>query len=241
MGLVVQVSGLLWVSRARSLHDALSRSFPTAALVMPESSADAEPDSRQVLDLLDADVYFYPAFFAPSQADRLLRELRDTTAWRQETIKLYGKRLNVPRLTAWYGDDGTSYVYSGIRNLPLPWTPALLEVKSPVESLAGAAFNSVLLNRYRTGKDSVSWHADDEPEFGEQPVIASVSFGDTRSFQLKHTKRQEWRASLELTHGSVLIMRGGTQANWLHRVPKTAKPVGERLNLTFRTIVVPAK
>jgi hypothetical protein len=105
----------------------------------------------------------------------------------------------------------------------------------------GVVFNSVLLNRYRNGKDSVSWHADDEPEFGERPVIASVSFGGTRTFQFKHKKRKELKASVELTHGSLLIMRGDTQANWLHQIPKSAKPVEERLNLTFRAIVVSNK
>ncbi len=184
---------------------------------------------------------FCPAFFSPCEADRLLQKLRDTTAWRQETIKLYGKTIDVPRLTAWYGDAGTSYVYSGIRNVPLPWTPALIEVKRAVEPPSGVVFNSVLLNRYRTGKDSVSWHADDEPEFGEQPVIGSVSFGGTRTFQLRHKQRKELKMSVELTHGSLLIMRGGTQANWLHRLPKTGRPVEERLNLTFRVVVVPTK
>jgi alkylated DNA repair dioxygenase AlkB len=184
-------------------------------------------------------VILHSAFFSAPEADRLLRELRDTTAWRQETIKLYGKTIQVSRLTAWYGDEGTSYIYSGIKNVPLPWTPVLREIKRAVEPPAGVVFNSVLLNRYRTGQDSVSWHADDEPEFGEQPVIASVSFGGTRTFQFKHKKREESKASVELTHGSLLIMRGGTQANWLHRIPKTAKPVEERLNLTFRAIVAP--
>ena len=191
----------------------------------------------QTLDLLDAEVVLYPAFFSAAEADRLLRELRDTTAWRQESMRIYGKEIAFPRLTAWYGDEGTSYVYSGIKNVPLPWTPAILEVKRAVEPPADVVFNSVLLNRYRTGKDSVSWHADDEPKLGEQPVIASVSFGGTRSFQLKHKKRKELKASIDLTHGSLLLMRGGTQANWLHQIPKTAKPVEERLNLTFRAIV----
>jgi alkylated DNA repair dioxygenase AlkB len=166
-------------------------------------------------------------------------ELRDTTVWRQESFTLYGKTINFPRLTAWFGDEGTSYVYSGIRNIPLPWTPAILEVKAAIEPPSGVVFNSVLLNRYRTGRDSVSWHADDEPEFGENPVIASVSFGGTRTFQLKHKKRKDLKASVELTHGSLLIMRGGTQANWLHQVPKTGKHVEERLNLTFRMVVAP--
>ena len=122
-------------------------------------------------------MFLYPAFVSASEADRLLRELRDTTAWRQETIRLYRKNINVPRLTAWYGDEGTRYTYSGIENVPLPWTPSLLEVKRAVEPPSGVVFNSVLLNRYRTGKDSVSWHADDEPEFGDQPVSPRSALG----------------------------------------------------------------
>src|ERR1017187_3155118 len=200
-------------------------------------TVDAGSRFFQTLDLPEAEVVVYPAFFSVPEADRLLGELRDTTAWRQETIKLYGKSISVPRLTAWYGDEGSSYFYSGITNVPRPWTPVLLEVKRAVEPPSGVVFNSVLLNCYRTGKDSVSWHADDEPEFGEQPVIASVSFGGTRTFQFKHKKRKELKASLELTHGSLLIMRGDTQANWLHQIPKTAKNVEERVNLTFRAIV----
>ena len=208
---------------------------------MSELKAIAEGRSPRPLDLPDAEVFFYPAFFSASEADRLLLELRDTTAWRQETIRLYGKDIAVPRLTAWYGDEGTRYTYSGIENVPLPWTPPLLEVKRAVEPPSGVVFNGVLLNRYRTGQDSVSWHADDEPEFGERPVIASVSFGGTRTFQLKHKTRKDLKASVELTHGSLLIMRGGTQANWLHQIPKTARRVEERLNLTFRAIVAPAR
>ncbi len=200
---------------------------------------DAEDFSFQTLDLPDAEVSLYPAFFSASKADRLFAELRDTTTWRQESFKLYGKTIDFPRLTAWYGDERSSYIYSGIKNTPLPWTPAILEVKRAVERPSGIVFNSVLLNRYRTGKDSVAWHADDEPEFGDQPVIASVSFGGTRTFQLKHKKRKDLKASIELTHGSLLIMRGGTQAHWLHQIPKTAKRVEERLNLTFRAVVAP--
>jgi alkylated DNA repair dioxygenase AlkB len=204
---------------------------------VPELSADETSCSLKPLGLPDAEVFLCPTFFSASQADRLFVELRDTTAWRQETIKLYGRNIDQPRLSAWYGDEGSNYIYSGIKNVPLPWTSAILEVKRAVEPCSGVAFNSVLLNRYRTGKDSVSWHADDEPEFGEQPVIASASFGATRAFQFKHKKRRDLKASVELTHGSLLIMRGGTQANWVHQVPKVARPVEERLNLTFRAII----
>jgi alkylated DNA repair dioxygenase AlkB len=202
-------------------------------------TAEAAGRPVQDLNLPDADVCLYPSFFSVAEADRLFVELMNATDWRQEALTLYGKSINFPRLTAWYGDEGSTYVYSGIKNTPLPWTLAILEVKRAIEPVSGVAFNSVLLNRYRTGKDSVAWHADDEPEFGERPVIASVSFGSTRTFQFKHKKRKELRASIELTHGSLLIMRGGTQANWLHQIPKTARPVGERVNLTFRAIVAP--
>jgi alkylated DNA repair dioxygenase AlkB len=188
------------------------------------------------LGLPDGDVTFYPAFFPAAEADRLLRDLLATTAWRQERITLYGRSVDLPRLTAWYGDAGTGYTYSGIANHPLPWTPVLLDVKAAVEPASGAAFNSVLLNRYRTGADSVAWHSDDEPEFGRNPVIASVSFGGTRTFQFRHKQRKGLRASVELTHGSLLVMRGATQHHWRHQVPKTARAVAERVNLTFRVV-----
>jgi len=193
------------------------------------------------LDLPEAEVLFYPDFFPAADADRLVRELLETTDWRQEVFRMYGREMPFPRLTAWYGDEGTAYTYSGLKNIPAPWTPPILEVKRAVEAPCGVTFNSVLLNRYRTGQDSVSWHADDEPEFGRNPVIASVSLGGTRVFQLKHKKRKELKSSVELTHGSLLIMRGGTQENWLHQVPKAKKPVRERVNLTFRVVVAPSK
>jgi alkylated DNA repair dioxygenase AlkB len=188
------------------------------------------------IDLPDGDAVFHPAFFPPAVADRLFAELRGTSAWRQDTVRLFGRAVPLPRLTAWHGDPGAAYAYSGILNVPVPWTPALLDVKRAVEPVCGVAFNGVLLNRYRTGRDGVSWHSDDEPEFGDDPVIASVSFGGTRIFQLRHKTRPNPRAAVELTHGSLLVMRGGTQRNWVHRVPKTAKLVAERINLTFRVV-----
>lgn len=200
-------------------------------------SVDFVSRSFMTLDVPEAEVVFYPSFFAPAQADQLHRQLVETTQWRQDSMKMFGQLKPLPRLTAWYSDVGARYVYSGIVNEPLPWTKALAEVKAAVEAASGVAFNGVLLNRYRDGRDSMGWHADDEPEFGEDPVIASVSFGGTRNFQLKHKRRKELKASVELTHGSLLVMRGGTQANWLHQIPKTAKPVKERLNLTFRRLV----
>ena len=201
----------------------------------PTTAAGGRP--FLTLDLPEAEVVFYPAFFPEAEADRLLDLLVETTKWRQDSMKMFGQSKPLPRLTAWYGDPGARYVYSGIMNEPLPWTAALAEVKEGAEAASGVAFNGVLLNRYRYGRDSMGWHADDEPEFGDEPVIASVSFGGSRNFQLKHMRRKELKESVELTHGSLLVMSGGTQANWLHQVPKTAKSVGERLNLTFRRIV----
>jgi len=140
-------------------------------------------------------------------------------------------RVAIPRLTAWHGEKG--YVYSGIRLEPAPWNEPLLELEAIAEELAWAPFNSVLLNLYRDGRDSVSWHADNEPGLGYNPVIASVSLGAQRRFQLRH-RRSGARVSLDLPHGSCLIMAGATQHHWLHQLPKTARPVGPRINLTFR-------
>lgn len=188
------------------------------------------------IDLPDADVVLHDGFFAPADADRLLAELTATTAWRQETITIYGRPVAVPRLTAWYGDPGASYTYSGLTMAPAPWTPALQEVRAAVEDAAGGHFNGVLANLYRDGSDSVGWHSDDESELGPAPVIASASFGATRTFQLRHKRARDLRHEVALTHGSVLMMRGPTQRHWRHQVPKTARVVGPRVNLTFRRI-----
>lgn len=213
------------------------RPLDTGTPRQPATDSEVRTGREPVpLAMPDAEVVFYPGFFAPADADRLLRELLDATAWRQESIRLYGRAVAIPRLTAWYGDEGAGYRYSGIENVPLPWTPALLEVKRAVEPVAGVGFNGVLLNRYRSGKDSVAWHSDDEPEFGEHPVIASVSFGAARAFQFRHKTRRELKTGVELTHGSLLVMRGATQHHWLHQVPKTTRAAGERINLTFRVV-----
>jgi alkylated DNA repair dioxygenase AlkB len=186
----------------------------------------------------DGNLSFHSAFFPPAESDRLLQGLVRDTPWRQDKIRLFGKAYDQPRLTAWYGDPGKSYTYSGLRLEPLPWTPLLLEIRRQVEREAQVAFNSVLLNYYRHGQDSMGWHSDDEPELGENPVIASVSFGGTRRFDLKHKLRKEVeKVSLELGHGSLLLMTGPTQHFWKHQVAKTAKMVEPRLNLTFRVIL----
>ena len=180
----------------------------------------------------DGEVFLVPDAIAKAQADDLFRRLREEVAWRQDQATVMGRTRPIPRLQAWYGEGG--YVYSGIRLSPLPWTEPLLWLKARAEELSGAAFNSVLVNLYRDGRDSVSWHADHEPGLGRNPVIASISLGAVRRFQLRHRRRQEARLSLDLPHGSLLVMAGATQHHWLHQVPKTGRVVGPRINLTFR-------
>ena len=191
----------------------------------------------QHLPIQDGTLAYAPAFFSSTESDRLLQGLVRDTPWRQDKIRLYGKEHDQPRLTAWYGDPGKSYTYSGLRLEPLLWTPLLLEIKGRVEEEAQVSFNSVLLNYYRSGQDSMGWHSDDEPELGQNPVIASVTFGGSRRFDLKHKFRPEVeKVSLELGHGSLLIMAGPTQHFWKHQIAKTARQVEPRLNLTFRVI-----
>ena len=168
----------------------------------------------------DGEAFLVPTAVAETDADRLFRRLRDEVAWRQDKATVMGRTLPIPRLQAWYGEGG--YVYSGIRLEPLPWTEPLRELKAMAERLSGTAFNSALVNLYRDGRDSVSWHADHEPGLGRDPTIASVSLGATRRFQLRHRRDPEARLSLDLPHGSLLVMAGATQHHWLHQVPKTS-------------------
>lgn len=188
--------------------------------------------------LPDADLVLYPQFFSQAESDALFAELRRVTPWSQGYITLYGQRHAEPRLTAWYGDAGKRYSYSGLTLEPLPWTPFLLNLKARVEVAAQTEFNSVLLNLYRSGRDSNGWHQDNEPELGHNPVIASVSLGAVRRFQLRHKFKKELpKVELDLPHGSLLVMAGPTQHYWQHQIPKTARPVAERINLTFRVIL----
>jgi alkylated DNA repair dioxygenase AlkB len=180
-----------------------------------ENSERAEEETSQPtaesLLMPDGDVIIYRALFNEKESNQLFSELYDNTNWKQETIKLYGKLVPIPRLTAWYGDSGKSYTYSKIAMSPEPWTPTLLALKSKIEVLSRVEFNSVLLNLYRNGTDSVAWHSDDEPELGENPVIGSVSFGGTRRFVFRHKYRKELKKEVDLTHGTFLLMKGATQ------------------------------
>ena len=156
--------------------------------------------------------------------------------WKQDSLKFYGKSIPLPRLTAWYGDSGAAYTYSGIKSEPNPWNDGLLHIKRRIEESVGSTFNCVLLNWYRDGKDSLSWHADDEKELGLDPVIASANFGATRDFQLRRNSDHDQKITIPLKHGSLLVMRGELQRHWKHAVPKRASVDGSRFNLTFRSI-----
>ncbi|CAH2939043.1 MAG: Alkylated DNA repair protein [uncultured Paraburkholderia sp.] len=186
-------------------------------------------------DVPAPDVDWYPDWLPPETAGQLLARVIGEVEWRQDTMGTPGGRVALPRLTAWQGDADAVYVYSGIRNLPHPWTPAVLELKAAAEAACNARFNSVLLNRYRSGADSMGWHADREPELGPEPVIASVSLGAARVFDLRHNRTGALQ-SFSLKGGSLLVMKGKTQAEWRHRVPKEPRVSGERLNLTFRFV-----
>jgi len=189
------------------------------------------------IQLADGELTFIPDFFNALESKKYFQELIDTIAWKQDEIKMFGKLLPIPRLQAWYGDLKKSYTYSGIKMTPNNWTKTLLEIKYRIESVCSESFSSVLLNRYRDGRDSMGWHADDEKELGQNPVIASVNFGATLSFQLRRKDNHQEKQIIELESGSLLIMQGSTQHFWQHQIPKTAKPVGERINLTFRRIL----
>lgn len=170
-------------------------------------------------------------------ADEVFQQLHTQVDWRQEFITLYGKRRPQPRLTAWYGDEGTTYRYSGLTLQPCRWLPVLQNIRAVVETAAACRFNSVLLNLYRTGQDSMGWHSDNEPELGRNPAIASLSFGATRRFIMRRCDRKDAaKVELSLSHGSLLLMKGKLQHHWQHQVPKTSKIVGPRINLTFRWI-----
>jgi alkylated DNA repair dioxygenase AlkB len=170
----------------------------------------------------------------PWPNDEVMARLVTETAWRQDTVVVYGKPHLQPRLSAWHGEKG--YRYSGLTLAPLPFTPLLDTLRRAVESATGRDYNSVLLNYYRDGRDSMGMHSDDEAELGPEPAIASLSFGAARTFVLRH-KRTKETLKLPLGDGSLLFTAGALQANWLHGINKTSRPVGARLNLTFRKIV----
>lgn len=204
---------------------------------MDLDSTSEEPVS---LPLSDARLLLFPRLDLGEDDRVLLQRLIDDTAWRQDDITLFGKTHPQPRLVAWYGDPGTTYTYSGLRHDPMPWTPALQRLRQRMQVVAGCGFNSVLLNYYRDQHDSMGLHSDDEPELGPQPVIASLSLGESRRIFFKHkTRRDQETFSIELPSASVLIMKGETQRYWRHGVRKLKRTCGPRVNLTFRWVELP--
>jgi len=177
----------------------------------------------------DGVVEIYPAFFTKEESESLFNHLLNEIEWQQDSMKFYGKQVNLPRLTAWYGESMKQYSYSGIDMNVKPWTEELLFIKNRIEKNSGLKFTSVLLNFYRDGNDSVSWHRDNEKVLRVNPVIASVSFGATRTFKFRHID----------DHSLVrmfVLMKGETQHKWEHTIPKTSRQVDQRIGLTFRIL-----
>jgi alkylated DNA repair dioxygenase AlkB len=184
----------------------------------------------------DGEVLLFQNFFSREESKKYIDHLTNEIKWKQEPIKIFGKELMQPRLTAFYGDPEKAYAYSGITMQPYIWTNELSEIKTKIEPIACAKFTSALLNFYRTGSDSMGWHRDNEKELGLNPVIGSVSFGASRIFQLRNYSDKKVIKSIELTNRSFLLMRGKTQHCWEHRLPKTNDQIGKRINITFRVI-----
>ncbi|PBJ83606.1 alpha-ketoglutarate-dependent dioxygenase AlkB [Lysobacteraceae bacterium NML93-0399] len=187
-------------------------------------------------------VELLPGWLTTAEADALFSALANDVPWTRHRLRIFGREVDAPRLSCWIGDPEAAYRYSGTRFAPQPWPDALQPIRDRASDVAGVDFNSVLANLYRDGRDAMGWHSDDEPELGPQPVIASLSLGATRRFVLKARQPdadgQRERRVIELPQGSLLLMRGDTQARFRHALPRTARPVGPRINLTFRKILV---
>jgi alkylated DNA repair dioxygenase AlkB len=194
------------------------------------------PKDGEPVIITNGEYIYFPYFLDKEKANRYLEVFNTKIEWKQESMNMYGKQLLFPRLTAWYGDSDKPYTFSGITLQPKSWTQELLEIKSMIEPICEVKFNSVLLNLYRNGNDSISWHTDAEKELGKNPLIASVNFGAERKFQIKHNETNE-KHEIILKHGSLLIMKGELQHFWKHQVPKQKDILKERVNLTFRVIL----
>lgn len=188
------------------------------------------------LNLPDSKIRYYPNFLEKGKADYYFEILKNTIPWQQDDIKVYGKVYPQPRLTALYGNNNKPYSYSNITMQPHQYTKELLEIKDYIEAKTKFEFSTCLLNLYRDGKDSNGWHADNEKELGNNPVIASITLGQERFFHLKHRTQKALKHKLLLEHGSLLLMQAETQHHWLHQIPKTTKAINQRINLTFRMI-----
>lgn len=194
------------------------------------------PKEKITFEIPDASIEYYPHFFELVTANTLFDSLKHQIPWQQDAITVYGKTHQQPRLTALFGNEGKPYKYSSIVMEPHSWNSLLSNIKNKIEEIIDEKFTTVLLNYYRDGKDSNGWHADNEKELGINPVIASVSFGAERYFHLQHNTIKNQKLKINLEHGSLLIMKGTTQHFWKHQIPKTAKIIESRINLTFRII-----
>jgi alkylated DNA repair dioxygenase AlkB len=197
--------------------------------------SDNQQSPAQQFILPDTCIRLWPDWLLPSQATALLSQLQQQLPWAQDSIMMFGKAVKIPRTQVWMGDAHCQYRYSGTRFAPKPWHPLVQAMAQQLSAFLQQPFNCVLLNLYADGEQHMGWHADNEVELGHDPIIASVSLGASRRFELKH-RRQSWQLNLELTSGSLLLMEQGCQLNWLHRLPKQSKVKQPRLNLTFRYI-----
>jgi len=193
------------------------------------------PTVREILPH-DGSALLRESFLEPAEADEAFARLRDGLPWESHDLVVFGRLHREPRLSTWHADDGIAYTYSGLKRTALPFDSVLDELRRRCADAAGAPFNSVLVNLYRDGSDGVGWHADNEASNGREPVIASLSLGATRRFDLRH-RHDGTRASVDLSSGSLLVMSGLSQHCWVHQVAKTRRPVGPRINLTFRRVV----
>lgn len=197
---------------------------------------DLFSEEKTILNLPDAELIYIPNFLTLEMANHYFDYLKSNVNWQQDDITVFGKTYKQPRLTALYAENKASYSYSNITMHPTPFTSELLELKHKIEQEVQHKFTTVLINLYRNGNDSNGWHADNEKELGENPVIASLSLGEVRPFHFKHRHLENERHKLLLDHGSLLIMKNAMQHHWLHQIAKTKKSIGERINLTFRKI-----
>ena len=194
------------------------------------------PRKSLKLNLANSNIRYFPGFFTTEESDYFLRRFKTGVLWQQDNITVFGKVHPQPRLTALYANNDRPYSYSKLVMEPHPFSEELLKIKQRIQTVSEVDFSSCLLNLYRDGHDSNGWHADDEKELGTNPVIASVSFGQERYFQLRHKYDKSLKHKILLAHGSLLLMAGETQHFWQHQIPKTSRAIGERINLTFRVI-----
>lgn len=189
----------------------------------------------QKLELEDTILLYFPNFLDNIEADFWFENLNSTISFQSGEIKLFGKTFKKPRLEAFFADGNLSYSYSGQQLNTQRITDELNELKTRVESVSQLDFNAILVNLYRDGQDSNGWHADNEKELGSNPLIASVSLGAERIFEMQHIHSKK-RIKLNLEHGSLLCMLQGSQRFWKHQLPKDKSVHLPRINLTFRKI-----